>query len=281
MASSYEARIMRVIDHIHDHPADDLSLDAMADLAAMSRFHWHRVFRGVTGETIAQAVRRIRMERAAQRLLRTSDPNALVARQVGYPNLQSFGRVFRDAYGISPAVFRDRGEIRPHPKTHFTGETSMYEIEINDRPSLRLAAMAHQGAYPEIGKAFEKISAVMASRNLWSQLRGMAGVYYDDPSAVAEADLRSHAGVIVADDFGITEPLEEVKLSSGRCAVLHFKGPYAGLQGAYDHLFGNWLPGSGEEPAEAPCYEVYLNSPMEVAPAELLTDVYLPLRAAT
>jgi AraC family transcriptional regulator len=94
MASSYEARIMRVIDHIHDHPADDLSLDAMADLAAMSRFHWHRVFRGVTGETIAQAVRRIRMERAAQRLLRTSDPIALVARQVGYPNLQSFGRVF-------------------------------------------------------------------------------------------------------------------------------------------------------------------------------------------
>ncbi len=59
MAHPYEDRILRVLDYIHDNPAGDLSLDALADIAAMSRFHWHRVFRSVTGETLAQTVRRI------------------------------------------------------------------------------------------------------------------------------------------------------------------------------------------------------------------------------
>ena len=49
-----ENRMIRVLDHIHDNPAGDLSLDALADVAAMSRFHWHRVFRAITGETAAQ-----------------------------------------------------------------------------------------------------------------------------------------------------------------------------------------------------------------------------------
>ena len=59
-----EARILRVLDHIHNHPAEDLSLDALADIAAMSRLSWHPVFRAVTGEAPADAVRRIRMGRA-------------------------------------------------------------------------------------------------------------------------------------------------------------------------------------------------------------------------
>jgi AraC family transcriptional regulator len=64
MSAPYEQRILRVLNYIHDTPAGDLSLDQLADVAAMSRFHWHRVFHAVTGETCAQAVRRIRLHRA-------------------------------------------------------------------------------------------------------------------------------------------------------------------------------------------------------------------------
>lgn len=57
--AEYEVRLLRVLAHIHDHVDGDLSLDALADVACMSRFHWHRVFRAMTGETLADAVRRI------------------------------------------------------------------------------------------------------------------------------------------------------------------------------------------------------------------------------
>ena len=59
--------------------------------------------------------------------------------------------------------------------------------------------------------------------------------------------------------------------------MLKYKGPYDGIKVGYDHLFGNWLPKSGREPAEAPCYELYLNSPTDVAREDLLTEIYLPL----
>lgn len=61
-------RILRVLDHIYANAGDDLSLDNLADVAALSRFHFHRMFHAVTGETVAGAVRRIRMNRAAHLL---------------------------------------------------------------------------------------------------------------------------------------------------------------------------------------------------------------------
>ncbi len=60
--------------------------------------------------------------------------------------------------------------------------------------------------------------------------------------------------------------------------MLTYKGPYAGISAAYHSLFGNWLPEAGEEPAEAPCCEIYLNNSREVAPEELLTEICLPLK---
>lgn len=278
MSGTYEKRVLRVLDYIHDHPAGDLSLDALADVAAMSRFHWHRVFRGITGETVAEAVRRIRMYRAAHWLLQTDWSIDHIAERVGYPNPKSFTRAFRDSFGLTPSSFRERGEPRFYTQTNRHGDKSMYHVEISDQPDRRLAAMQHHGAYPEIGRTFEKLAATITARDLWPQAGPMVGVYYDDPSAVAESDLKSHAGFTISNTADVGEPLEEVRLSGGKMAVLHFKGHYAGLPAAYDYLFAKWLPESGEEAADAPSFEVYLNSPMSVSPDELLTEICLPLK---
>ncbi len=56
------------------------------------------------------------------------------------------------------------------------------------------------------------------------------------------------------------------------------KGPYSDLPSGYAQLFGQWLPASGEEAADSPAFEVYLNSPMDTAPDDLLTEICLPLR---
>ena len=68
-------------------------------------------------------------------------------------------------------------------------------------------------------------------------------------------------------------------LAGGRHAVLVHKGPYAELHKAYNWLFGTWLPASGEEPADRPCFEEYLNDPQQVPPEEWLTAINLPLVA--
>jgi AraC family transcriptional regulator len=278
MANANERRLLRVLDHIHDHPAGDLSLDALSDVAAMSRFHWHRVFLAMTGETLAQAVRRIRMQRASYLLVMTDMPIASLAAQVGMPNTTSFRRIFADHFAMTPAAFRQRGERRTFPRTETQEIPLMHPVEIRTEPGLRLAALPHKGAYHEISRAFQKLSAVMASRDLFRTAGRMVGVFHDDPRAVAVADLRSHAAFEITGRPDLSAPLEEITLAPGRHAVLTYTGPYAGLPAAYDELFGAWLPNSGEEPADQPSFEVYLNTPMDTAPENLVTELHLPLK---
>lgn len=132
MANDYERRMIRVLDHIHDQPAGDLSLDALAEVAALSRFHFHRVFHAMTGETVANTVRRMRLHRAATALIQDQTPIAAIARRVGYPNLASFSRAFCDAYRLTPAAFRKRGQLRPDFPCSLTKGPLMYPVEIRN-----------------------------------------------------------------------------------------------------------------------------------------------------
>lgn len=277
MASTYEKRVLRVLDYIHSNPAGDLSLDALADVAAMSRFHWHRVFHGMTGETLADAVRRIRLHRSACWLVQTERSVAAISVMAGFGNTQSYIRAFRAAYALSPTAFRKRGEITSpyHPKSK--GNPAMFPVEITITPARRLLAVPHRGSYMEIGNAFEKLGAIVASRGLGPHIRGMVGVYYDDPAASKLADLHSHAGVVVDANLPSVDGLEDVQLPGGKTAILQFKGHYSGLPAAYTHLYGTWLPASGLEAAAAPVFEEYLNSPIDTAPENLLTNICLPL----
>ncbi|MEL7183158.1 MAG: AraC family transcriptional regulator [Pseudomonadota bacterium] len=269
-------RILRVIDYIHAHAGDDLSLDQLADVAAMSRFHWHRVFTAIMGASPAQIIRSVRMHKATMLLLRTDIPIPRVAANVGYPNDRSFARAFKDAYGKTPTAFRASGVPAGAISPCSDGVVTMFDVDIQDVPDRRLAAMAHRGDYAEGSLAFQKVATVVSTGGHWPLTRGMAGVYYDDPSVTPTEDLRSHAGVLW-DGAAVPDGLEDVTLEGGRYAVLHFKGAYAGLSEAYRYLYGAWLSSSQEALRDAPSYEHYLNDPTNTAPAELLTDIYLPL----
>ncbi len=274
---SYEKRVLRVLGYIHDNPGGDLSLDTLADVAAMSRFHWHRVFSGMMGKTIAQVTREIRMHRAACWLVQKDWSVAEVAKRVGYPNVGSFTRVFGEEYGLSPVAFRNRGDLRGSLPEPMNGECTMYSVDIESHPDRPVAALAHRGSYLEIGEQFQKAGTIFASRGLLPQMRGMLGLYYDDPGSVAEADLRSYAGVMTAEGTEVPEGMEAVSADGGRFAVLHYTGPYAGLKAAYDYLYGQYIPQNGLELRDAPAMEIYLNGPQDTAPDDLKTEVCAPI----
>jgi len=278
VAQDYERRLARVVDHIHDNPAGDLSLDRLAEVAALSRFHFHRVYAAMAGETVAMTVRRMRLHRAAVALIQGDAPLREVARSVGYPNVSSFTRAFSESYATSPLAFRRRGELRPMTLTLPQKGKLMYPVILRTDPARRLVALPHSGPYILINRAFEKLGATVGPRGLFPQMGHMVGVYYDSPGDTPPEALRGHAGFECRPDTPIDPPLVEVLLPAGRHAVLTYKGPYAGLSAAYEQLFGLWLPQSGEEAADSPVFEVYLNTPMDTAPEDLLTEICLPLR---
>ena len=278
MSNSYEARLRRVLRYIYDNPTGDLSLDAVADVAAMSRCQWHRVFHSMTGETCAQAVRRIRLHRAALWLVETDWPVAEVAGRAGFGNAQSFARTFRAEFGMSPNAFRKTGVPGALDLIFLPEDITMLDVTLRNAPAMRLAALAHRGPYSDIGVAFQQVAAIFGARNLWSHAGEMVGVYYDDIASVPASELRSHAGIRVGPDFEMPDVLEEVTLASGPQAVMLCKGPYAGLPAAWSALYGQWMAKSGREPANLPPFEVYLNDPTDTPPADLLTEICIPLK---
>ncbi|WP_136443151.1 AraC family transcriptional regulator [Pacificoceanicola onchidii] len=272
-----EGRIRRVIRHIFDNPAGDLSVDALAEIAALSRFHFHRVFSALTGETVAGAVRRIRMHRAAMWLAHTQMSVGEVSTRCGYDNGQSFARVFKSQTGMTPLQFRQRGVPEPDILPLKTGVSPMLPYEIKDLPDLRLVGLPHKGAYYEIGRAFEQVGAVFAAQNLWDQAVGMVGLYFDSLDEVEEADLNSFAGVVVKAEFDKPAALQDYLIPGGPHLVTTYKGPYAGLPKAWEDTYCNAVSQSGAELADRAPFESYLNSPMFVKPDALLTEICVPL----
>lgn len=276
-STSYEQRILRVIDYIHKNLEQDLSLDALSDVAAMSRFHWHRVFHAMTGETLAQTTRRVRLNHAAMLLMQTKTPIAAVAKKCGYPNVQSFTRVFRSTYSLTPDEFRNTRATSITAQLQESPYMS-YKITLQVHQTRRLAALEHIGPYQEIGVAFEKLGGIFATRGELNDIGQPIGVYYDDSAVTPAAELRAHAGFTISATAKLPDGLDEVILPEGQVAVLSYKGPYAGLKDAYRYLYGEWLSNSGYKPRDVPSYSIVVNNPRKVAPEGLRADICLPIQ---
>jgi AraC family transcriptional regulator len=280
-ADDYARRLARVAAHVAEHLDEELTLERLAAVANFSPFHFHRLYRELMGETIAAMIRRNRLMRAAGELVQSKARIALVARRAGYGSVAAFTRAFGTAFGCAPAEYRRRGRLVPaNPAASKEEEEHMYSVTIRDFPGQRLAALRHVGPYMQIGGTFDRLFALVGARGLVRPETRCLAVYYDDPQTVPAAKLRSDACITVGENAAIEGDLQIIALKPGRCAVARHVGPYSELEAAYRWLYRDWLPASGEEPDDRPCFEEYLNDPRRVPPAELQTDVFLPLKAA-
>ena len=277
----YAARLARVLDHIYDHLDEPLDIEKLADIACLSPYHWHRIYHAMYGESLATTVRRLRLHRAAGFLANGTMPIAEIAERSGYSSLQSFTRTFSAVFGMPPAQYRNAGtHTRFRPSFAIPGESEMlnHDVAIRDIEGFDLLTIDHIGPYMQIGKAFDALMGWLAPRGLLSGEMRMIGLYYDDPAIVSEDELRSKAGVWLPRAVDVSGgPVHVTSVSGGKYAVLRHKGPYADMAAAYQWLYGEWLVNSDYEAADAPVFEEYHNNPKSTAPAELLTDICLPL----
>ena len=283
----WRERIVRTLVFVQQHLDEDLELERAAAVAAFSEYHFHRVFRGLTGEPFAEYVRRLRLERAAQYLKLTGEPVTQIALNAGFETHESFTRAFGTMFGVSPSEFR--AAHRPAPEaasgTHFDDLAGYHApdygeppaVEVKEMPPLRLVFLRHVGPYSEVGATWGRLMMWAGTRGLLGPGMRTIGNVHDDPDVTPPGKVRYDAAVAVSQpvapegDFGVLD------LPGGLYAVVIHQGPYEGLGKAYQRLYGGWLPKSGYRLRDAPPYEEYLNSPMNTRPEDLRTALHLPL----
>jgi len=108
--NEYIGRINRVLEYVLDHLDDDLSLATLSGVACFSPWHFHRIFTAFMEETPDDYVRRLRLEKAASRLIQRRDLDVTeIGHLCGFSTSALFSRNFRKYYGLSPSEFRSRG----------------------------------------------------------------------------------------------------------------------------------------------------------------------------
>lgn len=282
-----QARFQRVIDYIYDHLNEKIDLNTLSDIACVSPYHWHRIYRGLCGETLAATVKRLRLHRAAGELANSEASIETVANASGYSGLQSFNRAFSETYGLPPAKFRQLGSHTLFNKYAFPNAcddnrtTEMMDVTLKKIESFEVLAVPHTGSYMNIGNAFEKLFGWLGMRGLIGPEFRSVGIYYSDPDSIPENELQSAACIALPNlqSIELDSSIEKKSIIEGEYAVLRHVGPYSNMRSAYQWLYGEWLANSGREVADQPAFEEYLNNPREVSPSELITDIYMPLKA--
>ena len=152
------------------------------------------------------------------------------------------------------------------------------KVEIKKIRPLRVAFIRHVGPYSQVGATWDKLLPVLGKDGRLGGSTMFIGVCHDDPEVTAPARLRYDACVTVDPDFRGEGEAGIQTIAGGEYAVITHQGPYNKVGDTYAALLGQWLPRSGRELLNSPCFEVYLNSPENTAPEDLLTDIYAPLR---
>ena len=270
-AQNYRQRLIRVIDYIYNNLDASLDVNTLANIALMSPYHFHRIYRLMCHETVNATVRRLRLQRAAAHLIRDQRPLSEIANQLSYSSLEAFSRAFTKEFGESPSLYRrsrqDKGshEEKPYIAMLPLAERSSseeYQVDILHLDEIQLAAYPHHGDYLEIGAAFERLSIYASSIGLSNASSRSFGIYYNDPDSTDMTELRSHACMDINTTTKLPgeNPPQKITIPKGRYASLLFKGSYAELEKPYNWLFGYWLSSSGYEAGDFPPVEEYLNN---------------------
>jgi AraC family transcriptional regulator len=290
----YKQRLLRVLVYIQEHLDERLPLEELAERACLSPYHFHHVFSGMLGESLQGYIRRLRLERAAWRLKLSGEQVVQIALEAGYQTHEAFTRAFRASFGISPTRFRRRHGafhgLRARSGIHFnnTGKLSNFKTEnirrmnvaIKHLKPLRVAFVRHVGPYNEVGKTWEQFMTFLGKEGWLGGDTQCIGICHDDPAVTPPGRLRYDACINVDIHFQPGGDVGVREIGGGDYAVTTHFGPYQNLGASYAKLLGQWLPRSGRDLGNAPCFEVYLNSPESSEPEDLVTDIYAPLAPA-
>lgn len=282
---NYHKRLTNVTDYIGQHLDEEISLESLSDIFCISKFHFHRLFTALTGMSLQQYIRWLRLKRAAQQLLIDKEQSIInIAINAGFESHEAFSRAFKKACGLTPSQYRE-GIITPYwLQSPYClskqGEAEM-KVEIKEKSEMRLAVIQHRGDPNLVGDTVNKLIswAKKQSVNLKPKAGEAFGYAYDDPKTTPPAKFRFDLAIKIPENLKLEGEVIERYLPAGRYAVVMHKGSRNNIGETVIYpMYREWLSNSGEQFGDLPCIFCYYNFDHEVAETELLTECWFLLK---
>jgi AraC family transcriptional regulator len=280
MRVDYQKRLIPVIRYLEKNFNQPLNLLEVAALANLSPYHFHRTFKAVQGETLADFIRRLRLQSAADELFRSKQPILNIALEYGFSSSQSLAKAFQQHYGVTPSAFRDCenyqqfselsrnskighslrkiGNANMTSDSYTSSELTTWsnKMETQNFTATKLAYVRVTGPY---GEGYEEPSGRLYQ---WAGMKGLAGntcifIYHDNPEITPNEKCRTDICLMVPEGTEVANGIELQDFPGGEYAVMRQmiteKIQYSV---AWDELMGKVIE-SGLENDDRPCFELY------------------------
>jgi AraC family transcriptional regulator len=256
--NDHKQRINDVLHFIHSDITEELSVEQLSRIASLSPFHFNRVFKKVTGESVHNYVKRVRLEHAANALL--FNPNSSITQilqESGFISNASFTHAFKECFGVTPTKWREV-DI-PLSISENICEISPLHVKVEHIPSMKVAYVRHRGYNRSIKKAWDRLKEWTLRNDLEFEKMKMIGLHHSNPNIVKKEDchyvacleLEKNAKQYRQDDIGVME------IPQTFCAKFSLHGKYGDLMKYMDYIYYRWLPKSGYEKVHLPSMAIY------------------------
>jgi len=278
----YLEAINRAIEFIEVDTSKKINLEEIAEYAFLSKYHFHRIFKSIIGDTTKEYLTRLRLEKAAQLLKNSNKSVNAIVYDCGYTSPETFTRAFKAFFSTTPTLFRESAHQEIANKQKIYAETDFDSLNLQapkiiERLDINLAYIRHFGSYDKVAKSYQQLM-FWTTKNLVLKLKPTTlGIVHDDPNLTEEPKIRFDACILVTKEI---QPKGEVgykKIKGGKFAVFRYKGPYENFYTIYDYIYNVCLYEYKWTLRDEPALEWYIKSPPFYKPENYVTDFYLPI----
>lgn len=276
-------KINRVINFVRDCEDPVFSLDQMADVACLSRFHFTRVFSAFCGETPVEYLIRSSLESSVARLVHMPWMSITeIALAAGFSGSQAFSHAFRRRYGLGPKRFRDlnHGVLDGFPNdqreqhllnlekasTVKSAELG-WRVSLRHQPERRLAYVRNIGPYlgllndvgagDDLDQAFLTIAHWAEEKGIWPGKTPFIGICPNNPVVTPPRLCQYDVAIPVDDTVKEDETVSILHMPATQIAALEMAGNSAALMRAWQWLTSCWIPQNGLVPTGQVPFEEY------------------------
>lgn len=279
--NEYDKAVNRVVDYINRHLFESPDLKRLSEIANISEFHFHRIFKAIIGENIGEYINRLRLEYIAEHLQMTRHTLDEIAAKTGYGNKYALSKAFKKHFGMSPSLFRSQPKDSAH---NFFAEDSRKTIALEpvikriiQKKLIYIRIIDWYGSPESYAIAWAKLGRFAKEKDLLNKNTEFIGLAFDNPTITLPENCRFYACITTSKEISPEGPFGLQTIKGGLYAVFTLKGAYEGLMDMYYNIFIKWLPNSGYALNGGGCFEKYLNSPDHVPAEKLLTEIYIPV----
>ncbi len=273
--------IKRALWCIESRFASELSLDEIAEVSGVSRFHLRRALGAATGRSVMRYVRERRLSEAARQLADGAPDILQVALDWGYGSHEAFTRAFREQFGVTPEELRARRDL--------SSLTLVEPLSMHAENRIPLAEPRIVTGKPMLIAGFSGHFSVDNTQGiplLWQKIAPHFGHIPGQKGYVAYGasyncdDVGAFdyiAGAEVTSFSDLSEEFARLTVPEQLCAVFEHNGHITGIKQTYEAIWRDWLPKSGREPAMGVTLE-RMDERFDAATGNGIVEIWVPLK---